>query len=1286
MPGGNEGQEICYYVQSSAQSIQTEDLEKLRWILGGGELGMRKLAPVSRHNGNVLEIGPKKGMIPVDSSNLTKALQEAGLNIDMVRMSRRLPIIGQNNNHAYDHMLEEQYSHPLTTFDSGIMPAATYSIPVLAEGRVALENLSKKLGLGLDRYQLDFLVKLTALLGRDPTILEVMGVAQMTSEHCSHGFFNAQLVFDHIEQSQTLFEMVKEPLKILREDGDERCIIAFCDNAAAIEIDGETLMLQSDYPGQPSAYLHRCINALLCLKVETHNHPSMIKPGPGVATGVGGCIRDILAVGRGGIPTGIRLSIFAGRLNLPDYDMPGEKLQNGEAAWKYSDRYASGLDQFTEGKSEGAHFGNASGIPTLSYRCYSFGLTVDGKRREFIKPVVAAGLLGVMSKKHAKKHVQGWGMLVVALGGPAFRVGLNGGAGSSATKGSAQADQDQASVQRGNPIVQRGVYEVVKTCIEMGEKNPILCAHDQGAGGQSVVGFEIGDTGVRYHLSNTMIGDPTMSQVEIYCCEYQERIYVLITPDDLELLEGICDREGVNLEVAGEITGDGRIVVIDERDESMPVDLPIEPIKNASGFRTYTDNTIAKNLTTFILPSIPIAEMVEQVLKLMSVGSVRHGLDEMDSWVGGRTVVNQRVGPLQLSVSQFAVLATSQISDSGHVSAEASQPAAMLVDEAKAARLTLATALGNIAFVEIQGGLSAIYGSVNWCWDAKQPGEAIRMHSAMESLVEGIMDMKTATPHCGKDSLSLGVEIDNERIKSPGVLLITLHGVATNIRNVVTADIKYAGMSLIGWINLSGGKFRLGGSALAHACGTVGNDCPDVDTELYARGLAAMQDLVAARLIWAGHNPAENGLLISLLKMAAAGNCGIDVDIQGDIATLFAHEAGFVIEFDPSDEQHISDVLERHGMKGVLAVIGKTTKADSESENIIRVRYGKHRHDCQDENEMFEEKTWTVCKWYEATSDQINRRQFPAAIAEEKANDPYRFVTPIMRLDYTPTVAPRNRQGWRPKVAIIRAIGSNGQEEMAEICFKAGMEPINLPMHDIMSGKYDLHRCFGVFFVGGFADGDAGGSAVGLAARWKFNQRAKKELADFIARPSTFINGECNGCQLGTLLGLVPGEDFVKKHGIDGAIAMGHNLSGRFEARVGTVRIEQNTNSIMLTGMEGSILPVIVAHAEGRFMFADDKALQAIEDAGLVAMRYCLPNGELANGKYPHNPNGSPNDIAALTDMSGRRMFAMPHPERMLRREVMPLIHPDWSHLVETPWLRMFENAAEWAKGMRNVQ
>lgn len=1279
----NEGHEYCFYVQPNGD-LDSAALERLKWMLGGGALGAARLQVHSGLKGAVREIGPKGAMIPPASTNLARAMREAGIPVRMIKQSRRIAV-NDGTPVTLDRMLEQLYEAPLTSFDSGDKPRATYSIPFMRNGMSALVGLNEKMGFGWGSQELAAIEQLCLALGRDPTILELVGIAQATSEHCSHGFFNAEMVLDGISMGgATLFQMVKEPLSLLPAEDRARCVIAFSDNAAAIRIGGTTHMLYTAEPGQPSGYVYGSERVLATLKVETHNHPSMIRPYPGAATGVGGCIRDILAVGRGGVPAGILVTIMAGRLNFSDYEMPGEKTgKSGTGKWRYSQRYASALDQFTSGMQGAAHYGNASGIPTLMYHPDSIGIVdPNGNRREFIKPVVAAGLLGLLADQHAQKHEQEKGMLVIAMGGEAFNVGFNGGAGSSDPTGTATPDQDQGSVQRGNPFEQHGIQEVFAQCMALGDQNPILCAHDQGAGGFSVVGFEIGDKGVKYELRKVKVGDASMSAVEIFCCEYQERVFVLVRPDSLHLLERLCGRESVNLEILGEITMDGRFVVTDSDDGSTPVDLPIKGVKVVSRKKVYEDTTIPRPPTPFKLPELSARQMMELVLMLRSVGSVKDGMNTMDSWVGGKTVVNQRVGPLQLTVSQYAASAADYTGYAGHAVAQSSQPLAMLLDEGRAARLTLATALGNLAFVPIEGGIGGVYGSVNWCWDAKQPGETVRMYNAMRSVKDACINLKGATPHCGKDSVSLGVTMDGRRVKSPGVCLITLHCAVSDIRKPVTADIKLPGRSKLGWLNLSGGEFRLGGSGYAHACDSVGDECPDVDMELYGRGLAAMQELVDKKLILSGHNTSECGLAVSMVKMAMAGNAGIDVEIRGDERTLFAHEAGFVFEFLPNRHDLIETVLRKHNVfSNCFYDIGVTTMAADAAANMIVIGF---RSTVSHEN-CINMLTHVACDCYEKTSDRIEREQLPKAISNAQENDPYRFMTPKCVIMLPPTSPGHFLEANRPRVAILRASGSNGHPEMAAMCMRAGMTPVDVHINDLCKGTCGLSQFEGVFLVGGFADGDAGGSAVGMAGRMLFNERAYRELRRFLSKERKVFHGVCNGNQGGILLGLVPGEAFMQKNAsANFNMVMGHNDSGRFEARVVYVRVEDSP-AIMYRHMVGSILPSIAAHGEGKFTFADSNALPAIEKAGLVALRYCLPNGELARGRYPWNPNGSPGDIAGLTDETGQVLLTMPHAERITRPETMPWMPPNGglSGLIESPWLPMFENAAKYLRAPR---
>jgi len=757
------------------------------------------------------------------------------------------------------------------------------------------------------------------------------------------------------------------------------------------------------------------------------------------------------------------------------------------------------------------------------------------------------------------------------------------------------------------------------------------------------------------------VGDETLSVLEIWGAEFQENNGLLIKPEDLELFSVIAERENCPINIMGHVTGDGKVVVHDSRDGSTPVDLPLELVLGKMPQKTFADERIAAKLEPLRLPEdTTVTSAIDRVLRLLSVGSKRFLVHKVDRSVTGLCAQQQCVGPLQLPLANVGVTAHSHFGITGTAVACGEQPIKGLVDAAAMARMTVAEAMTNIVWANISK-IEDIKASGNWMYAAKLPGEGAKMWDACVALRDSLLALGVGIDG-GKDSLSMAARCGNEVVKAPGELTLTCYVTCPDITKTITPDLKCpsSGSSLI-YVDLSGGHTRLGGSALAQVYNQIGNDTPDVaDFSILKRAMLVTQDLIDKRTILAGHDRSDGGLVVTLLEMAFAGNCSIDVNLPGSeaIAVLFNEEAGLVIEVADTE---VDFVIKTYMDAGVPAsAVGKVSPGDS-----IKITVGTGTP-CIDDKMTVLRDTW------EATSFRLEYLQRnPICVAQEAAGLKARQV-PQWKLTFDPSPtseAVMNAEN-KHKVAILRQEGSNGDREMISAFLAAGFEAWDVTVSDLLSGKVTIDMFKGIVFVGGFSYADVLDSGKGWAGVIKFNDGVFEQFEAFRKRSDTFSLGVCNGCQLMAVLGWIPSSDGLPEQKQPRLL---HNASGKFESRFSSVKIESSP-AIMLQGMEGSSLGVWVAHGEGRFFFPDESVHDMVKEKNLVAVRYVNDQNE-ATEEYPFNPNGSPEGIAALCSEDGRHLGIMPHPERVFTSWQWPWMPDEWKDIQVGPWLQMFQNA-----------
>lgn len=1248
--------EFCFNVETSGP-LTSEELSRLGWLLAE-TYEPEKLGYESFLNGErVVEVGPRLNFATAWNTNVLSILHACGITkVTRIERSRRYK---NTSDAVYDRMTEMVYEKPLTTFETGIRPEAVYTIPLIEEGPEALKKIP---GISMDEFDrqlyYDYFVRKCK---RNPTIVEIMDLNNANSEHSRHGYFRGKQVIDGIEMSETLMEIVKLTLKT----NPGNSALAFCDNSSVI-MGGEVITISPSIPGESSPFVKKSYIYNILFTAETHNFPSGVAPFPGAETGTGGRIRDVQATGRGGLVIAGTAAYCVGQLLIPGYKLPWE-----DESFIYPNNLASSLQIEIEASNGASRYGNEFGEPVIQGFTRSFGLRLpNGERREWLKPIMFTGGIGQIESAHLKKKEAEKGMLIVQIGGPAYRIGFGGGAASSMLQGENKAELDFNAVQRGDAEMEQKMNRVIRACIELGEDNPIVSIHDQGAGGPANVQKELVEkAGGWINLRRINVGDPTMSVLEIWVCEYQERNGLLIRSEHLPQFELICVREKVPCEVIGHVTGDGVFTAHDIYDRTDPVKLDLVDVLGNMPQKTFSDTRVPAVFKPLELPEgLTIREALERVLRNVAVGSKRFLTNKVDRSVTGLIAQQQCCGPLQLTVSDVAVTAQSHFGLTGSAMAIGERPLIGLVDSGAQGRMTVAEMLTNIVWAKLSS-LEDIKVSGNWMWAPKLTGEGAKLYDTAMAMRDLMIELGIAIDG-GKDSLSMATKVkeSGELVKSPGQLVLSGYCTISDITKVVTPDIKRPGASRLLFIDLAKGKRRLGGSALAQCYKQIGDECPDVeDSELLKRAFYAIQELIEKGLILAGHDVSDGGLIVTLLEMAFAGNCGFDISTPiCPITDWFAEEAGLVIECDWEDSK-VFDTLIKYEIP--FDYLGFTQPAYIKTISIKDSEKTILKVDVSELRQIWEETSMHID--LQAEYSKIN----PDCVREEYKNIADRTGSQF-HLSFIPE---QTSDKWmnetnKPKVAIIREEGSNGDREMTSAFYMAGFEPWDVTMTDLLSGVVKLDQFRGIAFVGGFSYADVLDSAKGWAGGIRYNDNLAEQFGRFYKRPNTFSLGVCNGCQLMALLGWVPFEgtmDAVQPRFI-------RNLSGRFESRFSSVKILPSP-AIMLQGMEESILGVWVAHGEGRLHAPYAESIELIWQETLAPIRY-VDDGAQITEKYPFNPNGSPEGIAALCSPDGRHLAMMPHPERAFLKWQWPWMPEKFKELAASPWLKMFQNAREWCE------
>lgn len=1271
--------EACFYVDVQ-RPLSDKEQSTLEWLLRetfnpecfATESLLARMSD-SDASSVIVEIGPRLSFQTPFSSTAVDACHNCGVDpVCRLERSRRIRIGVPEQSmveqvrerllpRLFDRMTEQPYSDPLASFDVPGEPESLRVIPLLEEGLEALERYNREMGLGMDAADLAYYDQLFRKLGHNPTDVELFQLAQANSEHCRHWVFRGRIIVDSQERPRTLMEIVQEPWR--QRPGCSA--IAFHDDSSAIVPPWTTALLAPMDADRPSAYLQQEVFIYPTNTAETHCFPTGVAPYPGAATGTGGRIRDTISVGRGGLTGAAATGYVVGNLHLPDFQLPWE-----ESDLDHPSELASPLQIAIQASDGASNYGNCYGEAVVLGVFRTAGLWIGGRFHAYYKPIMYSAGYGSVKADQAVKGQPKRRLLVIQFGGPAYNIGIGGGSASSMIQGENKASLDYNAVQRGDAVMGRRIANVIRALVESTEGNPIVSIHDLGAGGSCNALTEIVDPeGARLELRALPSGDRLLSPWQLWGNEAQEREVVLIEPDSLLLFEAVCRRESVSMAVVGEITGDGQLVLTDREypEEPLPVNLPLREILGELPQKTFHTTRWTTEAEPLQLPSdLTVQQALGWVLLLPAVASKGWLTVKVDRSVGGLTAGQQCVGPFQTTLSDYAVTADSHLTTTGTAKSLGEQPLKGLISPEAMARLAVSEMLLNLVGVVITD-LHDVRLEANWMLAAKLDAEMDWLYRAAETLADTLIRIGIAIDG-GKDSLSLAAKtVDRDGnptiVKAPGELILAAYAPVPDIRKRVTPDLKPD--SDILFVDLSAGRNRLGGTALAQVFSQVGLDCPDVeDVELLVRTFRAVQSLIQEGLITAVHDRSDGGLITAVLEMAFGGGVGLKLDMKGEkngqIPALFTEEPGLVI----GTEHHLTEeVLRRLEEAGIpVVLIGKTSPYD-----VVSVFYNNETVVCT--HVSFLRQRW------EETSSRIEKLQAnPDCVEQEDKLISIREPKPPeWRLSFRPTKA-RSRRRKRPKIAVLREQGTNGEREMAAAFHLAGFEPYNVVMTDLL-GEATLDEFRGLVFPGGFAHGDVLDSGKLWAATVRFNPHVARQFEQFYLREDTFSLGVCNGCQMMALLGWVPLYGLAS----DQQPRFIRNLSGRFESRLVTVKIGKSP-AIMLAGMEESTLGVIVAHGEGRLIFPQPEIAKRVVENDLAPIRYVTPQGETLepDANYPHNPNGSYLDIAALCSPDGRHLAMMPHPERLFLDWQWPWRPDEWKNLPASPWLEIFHNAYRW--------
>lgn len=1216
-----------YYCVQSENRPDYETIKKLKWLFGNASF-------IDEKTMEGRFIGPRAAMITPWSTNAVEITQNMGI----VGIQRIEEFRFAEENESFDPMLFQLYQglHQ-DVFTISITPAPVKPILDIA-------TYNQQEGLALSDEEVSYLENLAKRLNRPLTDAEVFGFSQVNSEHCRHKIFNGTFVIDGQEKPTSLFKLIKKTSKT-HPNG---IVSAYKDNVAFVK--GPVAQQFAPFRADEASYYQNSdFESVISLKAETHNFPTTVEPFNGAATGSGGEIRDRLAGGKGSLP------LAGTAVYMTSYSRLAEDRawENAFPARKWL--YQTPLDILIKASNGASDFGNKFGQPLICGSVLTFEhseATTHSSQEEknqklwgFDKVIMLAGGIGYGKANQALKSIPKEGEDIVILGGDNYRIGMGGAAVSSADTGEFSSGIELNAIQRSNPEMQKRAANAIRAMVES-EENPITSIHDHGAGGHlNCLSELVEETGGKIDIAKLPLGDPTLSAKEIIGNESQERMGLVLPEKASELLQKIALRERAPMYRVGKVTSDHQFTFQHSLTGEKPMDLKLADMFGSSPKTIMTDTTQVQTYQEVDYQADEVYEMAKQVLQLEAVACKDWLTNKVDRCVTGRIAKQQTCGSLQLPLNNCGVAALDYNGKNGVATSIGHSPISGLINPTAGAKNSIAEALTNLVFAPLAEGLTSVSLSANWMWPCKNPGEDARLYEAVEAVSAFAIALGINVP-TGKDSLSMKQKYADQEVLSPGTVIISAAGHCDAITQVVEPVLQKEGELI--YINLSQDAYHLGGSSLAQIKNKIGIQAPSIqDDAFFAKAFNAIQSLIKADLVVAGHDISAGGLLTALLEMCfAERQRGAEIDLTsiGESDTfklLFAENAGILLQL--KNETAKQQLQQQHIE---FFTLGKATDTPQ-----LQLKNG-------DETFTFDIEEYRAI-WY-STSHLLDRHQSGKAKADERFENykkqPLVFQFPE---NFTGKLNPspkKEANGKTVKAAIIREKGSNSEREMARALHLAGFEVKDIHMTDLMSGAETLEDVQFIAAVGGFSNSDVLGSAKGWAGAFLYNENAQTAITNFFHREDTLSLGVCNGCQLFIELGLLHPEDAEKPK-------MLHNDSHKFECTFTSVKIQEN-HSVMLHNLAGSQLGIWAAHGEGKFSFPN-------------AENHYHIVGKYGYEGYPANPNGSDFNTAILTDKTGRHLVMMPH----LERSTFPwnwAYYPNHRNDEVSPWLLAFENARNW--------
>ncbi|MEZ5041779.1 MAG: phosphoribosylformylglycinamidine synthase [Saprospiraceae bacterium] len=1196
--------------------LSEADTAKLSWLFGGQP-------PVI---GETLEgrfVGPRAAMVTPWSTNAVEITQNMG-----IQGIRRIEQF-QAGDGRFDPMLSQKYDG----LHQDIFTIHIEPEPIREVEDIAAYNQAE--GLALNLEEIGYLDQLAQRLGRRLTDSEVFGFSQINSEHCRHKIFNGTFVIDGEEQPSSLFALIKKTSK----EHPNYIISAYKDNVAFLK-GPRVRQFAPKAADHPDYYEKKEFDSVVSLKAETHNFPTTVEPFNGAATGSGGEIRDRMAGGKGSLPLAGTAVYMTAYSRLHD-NRPWEKAL-AERPWLYQ----TPMDILIKASNGASDFGNKFGQPLIAGSLLTFEHQEHARKLGYDKVIMQAGGIGYGKESQAIKAHPQPGDKIVLMGGDNYRIGMGGAAVSSADTGEYHSAIELNAVQRSNPEMQKRVANTIRSLVES-DDNPIVAIHDHGAGGHLNCFSElVEDTGGRIDLDALPIGDPTLSKKEVIGNESQERMGLVVPADKLERLQKIAERERAPLYVVGDVTGDGRFAFESGSHGEKPIDLALADMFGSSPKTIMDDRTAERQYEEVDYQPELILQYLQQVLRLEAVACKDWLTNKVDRCVGGLVAKQQCAGPLQLPLNDCGVMALGFDTPYGVATSIGHAPVNGLIDPAAGSRNAVAEALANLVWAPLEDSLRSVSLSANWMWPCRNEGEDARLYQAVKAASDFCIALGINIP-TGKDSLSMKQKYPDDEVLAPGTVIISTVGVCDNINGVVEPVFRKDGGPIC-YLNLSTDAYKLGGSSFAQVRNKVGAEAPDIrDAEKFAAAFKAVQELIKAGKIIAGHDVSAGGLITTLLEMCFADKeLGAEVDLSAlgepdTIKLLFSENCGLVFQL--KDESVKAD-LEKLTIP--CHVVGRALEG-----HALSVKNGAESHDF--------DIAALRDTWYE-TSWLLDQKQTAGQKADERyrnyKHQPLQYTFPTDFTGEMPVIAPNTK---RPKAAILREKGSNSERELAHAMYLAGFDVRDVHMTDLMTGRETLEDIQFLGAVGGFSNSDVLGSAKGWAGAFLYNEKARAALEKFFAREDVLSVGICNGCQLFIELGLINPEHTQKPK-------MGFNDSHKHESGFTSVKVLEN-NSVMLSSLSGATLGVWISHGEGKF------ELPLPEDQYNIVAQYGYEG-------YPANPNGSDYHTAMMASADGRHLVLMPH----IERSIFPW---NWAHYPKdraddiSPWIEAFVNARRWLEG-----